>query len=92
MSCLSLVISRQSFAICSFIYFALPFSSPFCGSISRPSKVFIERDGEHEFVGLWSDVESLNECEALAPEVCMYHALICNFLVATTKIFQIDEA
>lgn len=32
-------------------------------------QVFIERDGELEFVGLWSDVESLNECEALPPEV-----------------------
>lgn len=31
--------------------------------------MFIERDGELEFVGLWSDVESLNECEALPPEV-----------------------
>lgn len=33
------------------------------------AQVFIERDGEHEFVGLWSDVEGLNECEALPPEV-----------------------
>lgn len=33
------------------------------------AQVFIERDGEHEFVGLWSDVESLNECEALPPDV-----------------------
>lgn len=32
-------------------------------------QVFIERDGEHEFVGLWSDVEGMNECEALPRDV-----------------------
>lgn len=29
----------------------------------------MERDREIEFVGLWSDVESLNECEALPADV-----------------------
>ncbi|CAM9209822.1 unnamed protein product [Ectocarpus sp. 13 AM-2016] len=39
------------------------------GHRGKYPQVFIERDGELEFVGLWSDVESLNECEALPPEI-----------------------
>lgn len=39
------------------------------GHRGKYPQVFIERDGEHEFVGLWSDVESLNECEALPPDI-----------------------
>ncbi|CAN0440439.1 unnamed protein product, partial [Discosporangium mesarthrocarpum] len=39
------------------------------GHRGKYPQVFIERDGKQEFVGLWSDVETLNECEGLPPEV-----------------------
>ncbi|CAM9634872.1 unnamed protein product, partial [Hapterophycus canaliculatus] len=39
------------------------------GHRGKYPQVFIERDGEHEFVGLWSDVEGMNECEALPPDI-----------------------
>ena len=56
---------------CFFRWAAIGVVMPSVFHTFRPSiaQVFIERDGEHEFVGLWSDVESLNECEALPPEV-----------------------
>lgn len=44
----------------------IPTSSVPCRGVDQ---VFVEREGEYDFVGLWSDIESMNECEALPKEV-----------------------
>ncbi|CAN0464330.1 unnamed protein product [Ascophyllum nodosum] len=52
------------------------------GHRGKYPQVFVERDGEHEFVGLWSDIESLNECEALPPEILEANPEIKTFQAA----------
>eukprot|EP00752_Nemacystus_decipiens_P004965 g4517.t1 len=49
------------------------------GHRGKYPQVFIERDGEHEFVGLWSDIEGLNECEELPPEILAANPEIKTF-------------
>ncbi|CAM9531756.1 unnamed protein product [Phaeothamnion confervicola] len=57
------------------------------GHRGRYPQVFIEREGEREFVGLWSEVEALNECCALPteflaanPEIRTFDAVFANLL------------